>query len=85
MEIYEEKYKVTGIDDTARECPFCGSTRIMLVEIEKRGGGKYYEVSCAHCGASIEDCFFKHPWEAINAWNGGDEGRYCDRKDRDGQ
>ena len=85
MDTTGDKTKLTKLGDTARECPFCGSNLIYLVENETKGGGKYYGVRCVDCHTSMENCFFRHPWDAINAWNGGDEGRYCDRRHEDEQ
>lgn len=74
------RIRSTSLGDVARECPFCGSTKTYLTEKKVDGvGATYYGVRCASCHVSIESCFFNHPWDAINAWNGGDEGRYCDR------
>ena len=82
----KNKRKYTRLRDVAKECPFCGSDKIYLVEKKVDDvGATYYGVTCVHCRARVESCFFHHPWDAINAWNGGDEGRYCDRKNRDGR
>ena len=84
MDTKRNMVKVSKLGDTARECPFCGSTKTYLAEKKVDGdGATYYGVMCVDCHASIESCFFNHPWDAINAWNGGEEGRYCDRKHED--
>lgn len=75
--------KVTALHDVARECPFCGGRKIYLVETRAEGRATRYGVTCASCPASVESPLFRHPWEAIDAWNGGDKGRYCDRRDAD--
>jgi hypothetical protein len=86
MEQYRDKRTITSLGDVARECPFCGGTDICLVERKVNGvGATYYGVRCVSCHANIESCFFERPWDAINAWNGGDEGRYCDRVHPDEQ
>ena len=86
MDVYKNKCVCTGLIGTEKECPFCGGTEAYLVEKKADGvGATYYGVRCPHCHASIESCFFHHPRDAINAWNGGDEGRYCDRNNRNVQ
>ena len=69
-----EVYKTTALHDVARECPFCGGRNVILVETQAKGRATRYGVMCASC--------FRHPWEAIDAWN-GERGRYCDRRDAD--
>ena len=51
------------------------------METQAKGRATRYGVMCASCPASMESPLFRHPWEAIDAWNGGERGRYCDRKD----
>ncbi|MGI6231151.1 MAG: Lar family restriction alleviation protein [Tractidigestivibacter sp.] len=86
MEQRRNMQKLTMLGDVAKECPFCGSKKIYLVENKADAkSATYYGVTCVDCLARTESCFFERPWEAINAWNGGDEGRYCDRKHHDEQ
>jgi transcription elongation factor Elf1 len=75
----KEVDKTTMLHDLARECPFCGGRKIYLIERRVEGRATRYGVRCASCSASVESGRFGHPWEAIDAWNGGDQGRYCDR------
>ncbi|MGN8690394.1 Lar family restriction alleviation protein [Atopobiaceae bacterium HCP3S3_F7] len=79
----DEVYKTTALHDVARECPFCGGRNVILVETQAKGRATRYGVMCASCPASMESPLFRHPWEAIDAWNGGEQGRYCDRRDAD--
>ena len=83
METHRDEYRLTRIHDVARECPFCGGTTICLVERDFAGVGKRYGVICADCMAGIEPGTITTPWEAIDAWNGGERGRYSDRRDAD--
>ena len=80
---YGEVDKTTALHDVARECPFCGGRNVFLIERHVEGRATRYGVICASCSASVESGRFRHPWEAIDAWNGGERGRYCDRKDAD--
>ncbi|MEE6148185.1 hypothetical protein VXJ25_09370 [Olsenella sp. YH-ols2223] len=78
-----EVCKTTTLHDVARECPFCGGRNVFLIERRVDGRITRYGVRYASCSASVESDRFRHPWEAIDAWNGGERGRYCDRKDTD--
>jgi len=78
-----EVCKATALHDVARECPFCGGRKVYLAETRAEGRATRYGVRCASCSASVESGRFRHPWEAIDAWNGGERGRYCDRRDAD--
>lgn len=77
MNATSNEARLTNVGGTARECPFCGGRKVFLIEMTDEVG-RYYNVCCVECSGSVTR-HFRHPWEAIDAWNGGAGGRYCDR------